>query len=258
MPKLISFLFKLVPETSFKHYFRCFIYNRMQKDFTITYNGQVFLVKKDSIEMKFTENPFHIIQTDKDYFRTQQLTEGDVVIDAGTYIGVFTIYASKKVGSSGKVYAFEPDPQTLKKLKQNLSINGVSNVVLVDKGLWSEETNLIFKKGQELSSSFIIDSSGGDNSDVIEVPVTTIDNVLGEEVINGRLFIKMNIEGSEIEALKGAVKTTARHKPFMVIRTNHIVDGATTDKPVESFLKQFGYKTTTLQLSELTTFAQAN
>lgn len=258
MSKLLSRLFALLPDSTFKNHLRCFLYNIIQKDFTIKFSKGIFTVTKDGIEMKFTENPFHIIQTDKDYFKHQSLQPGDVVIDAGTYIGVFTVYASKVIGSKGKVYAFEPDPQTLVKLKQNLKLNNVENVVLVEKGLWSEETQLVFEQGRELSSSFIVDNSRTGINNIIKVPVTTIDKVLEAHTVEGGLFIKMNIEGSEIEALKGAIKITEQYRPSMVIRTNHIVNGHTTDKPVELFLKRFGYQTKTVQLAELTTFAQAS
>jgi FkbM family methyltransferase len=255
MSRLVSTVFRFFPESTLKNKIRCILYNRMQKDFKLFYKDGIFVVHKENIEMKFVDNPFHILQTDKDYFLQSRLNAGDVVVDAGTYVGVFTIYASKLIGATGRVFAFEPDPGTLEKLKINLRLNNVTNVVVIDKGLWSQNTTLFFRKGLELGSSFVIDQNVN-RDEVVEVPVTTIDTVLKDEPVHGRLFIKMNIEGSEVEALKGAVNTTTKYKPFVVVRTNHIVNGKTTDKPVEDFLKQYGYKTVTLQLSELTTFCE--
>lgn len=206
--------------------------------------------------MKFKETPYHRCLMDKDYFYKTSLEENDIVIDAGAYIGTFAVYAGKKVGDNGKVFAFEPDPHTITRLRETLELNNLTNVFIIDKGLWSKDTTLTFEAGRELGSSFITD----DNSVVekIEVPVTTIDNVMKNVEVKNKIFIKMNIEGSEIEAIKGAENTIKKYKPHWAIRTNHFVDGEMTDKKVEYLLNQWDYKTTSIELTELTTFGEPN
>ncbi len=257
MNKLVSTIFKLLPELTLKNHARCFFYNRMQKDFKIFFKDNIFHVEKEGLVMKFVENPYHILLTDKDYFIKSSLDENDIVLDAGAYVGIFSVYASKKVGREGKVIAFEPDPDTARRLNKNLELNNASNVEIINKGLWSSDATLVFKAGRELASSFVTEDNV-DNLKKIEVPVTTIDNAMKDVNVKNKLFIKMNIEGSEIEALKGAVETIRKYRPYWVIRTNHIVNGKTTDKPVEEFLNQRHYKTITKELAELTTFGEPN
>ena len=255
MNKIITKIFKFFPESTLKNYVRCFFYNKMQTDFRITFKNSVFYVEKDGLIMKFVENPFHILLTDKDYFIKSSLNENDTVLDAGAYVGIFSVYASKKIGDGGQVIAFEPDPDTLRRLNKNLDLNDILNVKVINKGLWSSDTALTFESGKELGSTFVAEGNS-DESKVVTVSVTTIDNVMKDVTVKNKLFIKMNIEGSEIEALKGAEETFNRYKPHCVIRTNHIVNGETTDREVEQFLKQQRYKTTTVELAELTTFGE--
>jgi FkbM family methyltransferase len=229
----------------------------MQKDFLIYFKDNLFYVEKEGLQMKFMENPYHRCLMDKDYFYKSSLEETDVVIDAGAYVGNFVVYASKKVGDEGKVFAFEPDPHTITRLRETLELNNLANVFIIDKGLWSEETTLTFEAGGELGSSFITEDKDS-VVEKIEVPVTTIDEVLRNVEVKNKIFIKMNIEGSEIEAVKGAVNTIKKYKPHWAIRTDHFVDGEMTDKKVECLLKQWDYKTTSIVLTELTTFGEPN
>jgi hypothetical protein len=64
------------------------------------------------------------------------LRPGDVVIDAGANIGHLVLAASRLVGPGGKVYAFECGPRALERLRENIGINGASNVVVVDRACW--------------------------------------------------------------------------------------------------------------------------
>ncbi len=101
------------------------------------------------------------------------------------------------------MFAFEPDPHTLTRLRETLELNNVTNVSIISKGLWSENTTLSFEAVRELGSSFVTENE--DNMvEKIEVPVTTIDTVMKDIDVKNKIFIKMNIEGSEIEAVKGA------------------------------------------------------
>ncbi len=219
------------------------------------YEKGIYIVSIDGHEIRFCHPPYHLINSDKDYTYKKKISEGDTVIDGGAFYGSFSIVSSFRVGPNGQVIAFEPDPGTLEILRKNIALNNIKNITIIQKGLWSEETELVFNAGKDLGSTFIVDG-GGNDKNVIRIPVTTIDKVLESMPVKGDLFIKMNIEGSEIEAVKGAKKTIQAHKPAFSIRTNHYVDGVYTDKRVEQELNQYNYEVeTTDTLHELTTFA---
>ncbi|MDF2379965.1 FkbM family methyltransferase [Nostoc ellipsosporum NOK] len=209
-------------------------------------------MKKQDVEMRFKYNMFHNLVTDEDYFLKAGIKKGDTVIDAGAFWGSFTVQAAKFAGPEGHVIAFEPDPASAAKLRENIAANGLNNVTVIEKGLWSEETTLYFQPGKELASRFV--SEQDKKPDTISIPVTSIDAVMQNMEVKGNLFIKMNIEGGEMEALKGASQTIARYKPYCAIRTDHFVDGEQTFGRVEKQLRDYGYQVETLPMHEITTF----
>ncbi|MBB1287126.1 FkbM family methyltransferase [Flavisolibacter sp. BT320] len=252
MNKFISFLFGLLPETAFKHHLRCFFYNRLQKNFKIHYNAGLYLVQYNGHTLKFTHNPYHLLMRDRDYSYKYNLQEGDSVVDAGAFYGVFTVFAAKTVGERGKVIALEPDLDNYKIVERHIALNQLNNVVLLGKGLWSTEGELHFASGKELGSTFIVDHD--EPTQTTSIPVTTIDTIFQGIPVIKNIFIKMNIEGSEIEAVKGARQTITKYQPRFAIRTNHYVDGFYTDSRIEQELHNYGYRTESTVLSELSTF----
>ena len=111
-----------------------------------------------------------------------------------------------------KVYAFEPDPENYKVCQRNKEKYHFSQAEILPFGAWSEDTTLHFTA---LGSGISRVSDIGE----VAVPVRAIDHVIPlEEQIT---FIKMDIEGSELEALKGARETIQRCKPKLAICIYH-------------------------------------
>jgi len=148
--------------------------------------------------------------------------KGDVVIDCGAHIGVFT-WKALEAGAS-KVVAVEPDPTNLECLRRNFKKEiADGRVVLAAVGVWSKPGKMTLNLGEG--------GNTGENSMVmkegttsIEVPVTTLDQLvkdLGLERVN---FIKMDIEGAEREALAGALETLKKDRPRLMLDLNHRAD----------------------------------
>ena len=139
---------------------------------------------------------------------------GEVFIDGGCFDLKDTRHFMEFYPEFEKVYAFEPDSLNYKKCKEKRKkyINDDSRVEFINKGLWSKEEKLSFWGG-EGPSSFL--SEYGETT----VDVTSIDEFLeGKEIVS---FIKMDIEGAEIEALKGARNTILKNKPDLAICVYH-------------------------------------
>jgi FkbM family methyltransferase len=145
----------------------------------------------------------------------------DVVIDCGAHVGVFVQRALSRGAS--KVVAVEPDPANLECLRRNFREEiAAGKVDLVPKGVWNSVTTLTFSESTQNSgmNSFVMQERGTK----MQLPVTTIDSIV-EELRLGRVdYIKMDIEGSEREALKGARKTLARFRPRLMMDTYHRPD----------------------------------
>lgn len=160
------------------------------------------------------------------------LYEGDTMIDVGANIGFFTLLASRKVGPSGKVCAFEPVPSTCAAMERNLSINGIVNVIVHEIALSNLTGTVTIHEGparnRGLSSIRPISNASGRHS----VPVAAFDSL---EVSRGPIhLIKIDVEGAEQLVIEGAMECLRRNRPHLIIE---ITDG---------FLQEFGHSAMTL------------
>jgi FkbM family methyltransferase len=146
-------------------------------------------------------------------FILNKLKQGDIFVDVGANVGYYTILASKLVGVNGKVFAIEPVPQTLKVLRFNIKLNGLKNVIVVDKAGWHTRTKLKLKIPMNefgLSSSF---RSGGLEVNVDAIPLDEVLNCTNRLEIK---LIKLDVEGAEYEVLKGSIETL-KHTKFVIL-----------------------------------------
>ncbi len=175
------------------------------------------------------------------YLKYYGLNVGDTVIDAGGYKGTFTAYASKVVGKNGRIITFEPDYENFKDLQETVALNKLTNVTLLNKALWSKERTLKFNSKHTAGASFFF-NAGPHAKDVQAV---TLDAELGRLGVEKVDFIKMDIEGSEIEALNGSKRTLGSNDINMSVASYHVVGGQETSETVEETLSHFGYETWT-------------
>ncbi len=188
----------------------------------------------------------------KGYLAKYSLKPGDTVVDCGAYIGEFTLYAAGAVGSSGKVIAFEPDPEIYKALIANIELNGFKNVVPVNKGLWQKDGVLKFVGDSARGYSFMFTE---DTAGAIDVPVASLDNELDRLKIRKVDFIKADVEGAELELINGAAKTLNAYNVNLAIASYHTVGGERTSAALEKMLTLLGYRADTAHPQHLTTYA---
>lgn len=136
--------------------------------------------------------------------------DDEVYVDAGAFDGdTVRLFMARVHGRFARVYAFEPDPKTFATLKRNFAAE--PRVVPINAGLFSRKGTLRFRDDASRGAIFAADGS-------IDMEVTTLDEVVG----SGRVtFIKMNIEGAEIDALNGAQQTIQRWRPKLAISAYH-------------------------------------
>lgn len=158
------------------------------------------------------------------------LSKDDIVVDGGAYIGDSILEMNSYVGGlPKKVFAFEPDEDNRSKLIANISKERLNNVVIVPAGLYSKEGSLQFSKTgtqrsvvSEAAESVVLVQALDDHEEYREVSV-----------------IKMDIEGSEIDALYGCRKLILTQKPRLAICIYHRNSDILY---IYKFLKNFGYQ----------------
>lgn len=162
-----------------------------------------------------------------------RLRERDVVIDAGANIGVFTVFAARRVGPNGHVYAFEPIQKTRSVLLENISMNGASNVTAIPCALSDRAGEAGFSVNDTAlgsSSGVFVETPGR----VESVEVVTLDDFVEREKLARVDFIKADIEGMEKEMLKGATRTIQVHRPRLALCTYHYPEDPAT---IEALLR---------------------
>ena len=145
---------------------------------------------------------------------------GDIILDAGGYVGDSALYFAYKVGNTGGVYSFEFIPSLIKIFKKNLNLNPnlKDTIRIVEKPLWN------------CSSKELFYYDGGGGSKVSLKPIKTsnklvksitIDDFVAQNKITHVDFIKMDIEGAEYNALIGAKEVLKKYKPQLSIAIYH-------------------------------------
>lgn len=181
-----------------------------------------------------------------DYEIYYGLERGDTVIDAGANIGLFTVKAAKEVGPEGRVIAIEPEKTHLEFLKRNIEANHLKNVEIVSKGVWSEgmKSSLYLYDNTGFHSVYSDEDfpKGSIHTGITDIELDTIDNVSRELGLKRVDFIKMDIEGAELEALIGAKETLASHDVKLSVAAYHRVHGEPTYKSIIPQLQELGYK----------------
>ena len=178
-------------------------------------------------------------------FSTPQV--GDLVYDLGANIGVVTIALARRVGASGRVVSFEPDPGNAAILRRNITAAGLTNVTVVEAAVAGENGTAQFVAdgsiGSGLESARAESLLPGSPDRTVTVPVLTLPTAFAEHGVPS--WIKMDIEGAEVAALQAARHVLATSHPMLAIETDHIVGRTTTAADVEQVLRAAGYAVTT-------------
>jgi FkbM family methyltransferase len=132
----------------------------------------------------------------------------DVVFDIGASVGLMTIYAAA-AAPKGEVFAFEPDPETMTRLKHNVFLNDLSNVTFVPMAL-SDTTGdvLLYTDGSAGAAPSLRPQENRPEAPKgkVKIPATSLDAEITSNNLPLPTVLKIDIEGAEILALRGARK----------------------------------------------------
>lgn len=138
----------------------------------------------------------HGLDLFKDYCRS-----GDVAVDVGANIGEVAIILSRRVGDTGRVFAFEPNRRIYRFLLGNLALNGCFNVTPINLAVGARAGTVRMSNDKVDDMNRIVDSG------TMEVPCTTLD---ARELPDRIALLKVDVEGSELRVLEGAQRVLAR------------------------------------------------
>src|ERR1700730_8339593 len=145
------------------------------------------------------------------------LKSGMTVLDVGANIGYLSALASGLVGNKGQVHAFEPMPQNVSRLRQNLSAFRWAHLYPYAVGEASGKARIYFNESEAGWASLLVSDDLGGRADV---DVIRLDDWVRVQAIDRIDLVKMDIEGGEFRALRGAQEMLSRFRPIVVAELN--------------------------------------
>jgi FkbM family methyltransferase len=181
--------------------------------------------------------------TTAEYLDFAGLNEGQIVLDIGAYSGVTSIIFAELVGASGHVYAFEADRTNYECAQQNVDMArrwmGLDNITLMNQAVWSHSNGVMFSNEGAMGSS-AVEITGGGRGVETKTPSTTLEDLFQQHGLTRADFIKIDIEGGEIELLSSSVEFLAQTKPKLIVEP-HWVGGALSTERCAALLDSAGY-----------------
>ena len=222
------------------------------------HNGQlIWLIPQDHIQKHILWYGYY----EKTYILLwEKLIKNDsIVFDIGANIGYYTIVAANKA-KKGRVYAFEPVSSNFHSLRQNITLNNLQNVITNQNGIsnipgiyeyYVSSTDNSGMSGMQPAENF--------SGHVEKVQTITIDEYVIEHSISSVDFIKIDIEGNELNSLKGMKNTLTKFKPvlFIEILNEHLVNYHITADDVYEYLNDLGYESYFAQEGKLQKMQQS-
>lgn len=189
----------------------------------------------------FVYDLIHEIYIKNEYFKYFDIKANDIVLDAGANIGLFTLLAGKMMNNMGKIISVEPDDNNYDMLLENIKLNRLTNVIPYKKGLWSEITNLELLIGNRPGEHSLLDNEQFSGKRVV-IECITLDSLLETFGLSHFDFIKMDIEGAEIEVVLNSKIVLNDIRTKWVIEALHQVEGKPAYKSIIPFMKENNFK----------------
>jgi len=153
------------------------------------------------------------------------LHKGDTFLDVGANIGFLSLVAARIVGKSGLICAVEPHPFTYKILEKNICLNDFKNIFSMNIALGKEisEEKIYNRMNISRGSASLIRPTNVSEELGLSVRVTTIDTLIEEGKIQLPKLIKIDVEGFELEVLKGAkILLNSSHAPALCVEFSNL------------------------------------
>lgn len=180
----------------------------------------------------------------QDAFR-RTIQPGMTMYDLGASVGFHSVLAARLVGESGFVYCFEPMSENVAQIEHNMRLNGTRNFAVHAVALWDSEGTAEFNVSKARTHGTLASIGKPSNhSGVRTVKLARLDDLVEREKLRPPDVMKIDIEGAETAALRGAQATLERHQPLVY------VDIHGTNADVADFFDARGYRTWVLSSEE--------
>ena len=188
-----------------------------------------FVGKYEAAEIKFVKD---------------NVTNGNVFIDIGANIGLYSLTASQSVKKSGKVIAFEPFLNNYKLFKNNIAFNGFTNIIVENQAISdsNKQITLFYNTKDDnlgMASSYLSEYTHSEMINAI-----SLDQYVADHKIAAVDFVKIDIEGGEYIALIGMKNILSNCNPILLIEMDEGILSSTPyrKEDIIGYLNGFGYE----------------
>ena len=184
---------------------------------TLNVRGDTLICVPASLEQLTT----YVLLEQEDWFEDEirflrrWLRPGMQAVDVGASFGVYATAIAKAVGPGGRVWAFEPTPDTANFLQRTIELNHLDQIIVVRKALADRagDVSLIMNAHSEINA---IELDGPSGRDCVTVPCTTLDRAAAEHGWSRVDFVKLDVEGAELEVVLGGLEFLAASMPLVM------------------------------------------
>ena len=181
------------------------------------------------------------------FLLSEVIRPGMIFVDAGANMGLYTLFAARKVGENGTVLAIEPSTRECTRLLKNVEINSLSNVRLVRDAVSDSCSDVDLLIAQdEWSGHNTLGAFAYDTPLAVRETVRSdrLDDIVLQEGLSHVDIIKLDIEGAEFRALKGAAETLERFQPLLLLELadRALCHQGSSSSQIWDFCRQKGYR----------------
>ncbi len=177
-------------------------------------------------------------------FIREHLTLGAVFLDVGANAGLMSLLACDVIGSAGRVIAFEPNPAVAELLRENVRHNHASNVQVVEAAV-SDSAGILslYVSPYDNTGKSSVSQENARSKKSVQVAAITLDSIVHQEALTRVDLIKIDVEGHEMSALKGARETLRVFHPTVIVEiipAQLAACGAESEQ-ISSFFESLGF-----------------
>jgi FkbM family methyltransferase len=233
------FLFVYDMVKYFEVYFNQVIPQKGGAGLLVDYSKPKLQRYKSGLEFELSSFPEEL-EAIEAYFHWYKPKPDDLIFDIGAYCGVTAYRLSKQV-PEGKVYCFEPDPMNFKVLCRNIERHGLKNVTPLPYAISDKTEEAVFLSEGTLGSQLERHATRMTLGGIQRVQALTLADACARYGLPN--FVKIDIEGAEIEMLSAAAPFLKSNPMEFAVDTNHWVNEKITAPAVEEIFRFCGYKT---------------
>jgi len=219
----------------------------LSKEHILNINGHKFATIPNDIGISEELLMFHTHEPFSTKLLSPLLTDGMYCLDVGSNIGYYACLESNAVGNTGKVISIEPSPINYKYLKKNIELQNMSNTEVYNFACGNKNGEIQFlvsdrSNWSRVATEKFIDAPPDAILQTINVPVKTIDLLIEEKSLQRLDFIRMDVEGYEVNIVEGMHQTLEKFKPLLHMEVHLFLLGISETKKLLQNIQKHGYE----------------